>query len=236
MKFSNFIKKYEGTYNDYDGVYGVQCVDLIKLYVDKVLGVKPVSIGNAIEYWDKRYSSTYLKSNFRPYVNTLTFVPKRGDIAVFKSKSGNGHVSVCTGEGNVAYFYSYDQNYPNGKGEPMTLIKHNYKSVLGFLRPINQTNIDEALEKDDISFTTGKTYTLLYNMNVRKSANGSILKYSSLTDNAKKNAVKGSNAVLKSGTKVTCKGSKTVAGKVWVKIPSGWIAGYDLNSKKRYIK
>ena len=35
MTFDEFIKTYNGKKIDYDGVCGVQCVDLIKLYLDK---------------------------------------------------------------------------------------------------------------------------------------------------------------------------------------------------------
>lgn len=141
MRMDDWVKHNLGTYIDYDKVYGVQCVDLIKHYVDWVLDVKPESIGNAIEYFKKRNTSSYLKRNFTWIDNTPEFIPKKGDICVFTSKSGKGHVSVATGKGTTSYFYSYDQNYPSGKGEPMTEIKHSYKSFLGVLRPKNQSNI-----------------------------------------------------------------------------------------------
>ena len=52
MTFSEFIKKYLNKSTDYDDVSGVQCVDLAKHYIDKVIGVKPQSIGNANCYYD----------------------------------------------------------------------------------------------------------------------------------------------------------------------------------------
>lgn len=141
MIFDKWVNAYYGKKIDYDKVYGVQCVDLIKHYVENVLGIKPQSIGNAIEYYNKRKTSSYLKDNFTWLDNTPSFVPKKGDICVFTSKTGHGHVSVATGEGTTNYFYSYDQNYPNSKGEPMTKINHSYNSFLGVLRPKNQKNI-----------------------------------------------------------------------------------------------
>lgn len=144
VTFDAWVKANLGKGIDYDGVYGVQCVDLLKHYVENVLGITPQSIGNAIEYYNKRKSSSYLTNNFTWIDNTASFIPAKGDIAVFTSKSGIGHVSVCTGEGTTSYFYSYDQNYPNGKHEPMTKIKHTYTSFLGVLRPKDQTNIKEA--------------------------------------------------------------------------------------------
>lgn len=138
MTFDEWVKKYSGKAIDYDGTYGVQCVDLVKHYVKNVLGISPQSIGNAIEYYNKRNKVAYLKDNFRWHNNTPDFIPKKGDICVFTSKSGNGHVSVATGEGTTSYFYSYDQNYPKALHEPMTKIKHSYNSFLGVLRPKNK--------------------------------------------------------------------------------------------------
>lgn len=135
MTFDKWAKENLGKAIDYDGAYGVQCVDLAKHYIKNVLGITPQSIGNAIEYYNKRKTSAYLTVNFKWIDNTPEFVPKKGDLCVFTSKSGNGHISVATGEGTTLYFYSYDQNYPKAKHEPMTKIKHTYTSFLGVLRP-----------------------------------------------------------------------------------------------------
>lgn len=135
MTFNKWVKENLGKAIDYDGTYGVQCVDLAKHYIKNVLGVTPQSIGNAIEYYNKRKTSEYLTKNFKWIDNTAEFIPKKGDLCVFTSKSGNGHISVATGEGTTSYFYSYDQNFPKAKHEPMTKIKHSYTSFLGVLRP-----------------------------------------------------------------------------------------------------
>ena len=141
MTFDEWVKKNVGRGIDYDGTYGVQCVDLAKHYIKNVLGITPQSIGNAIEYYNKRKTSEYLTKNFKWIDNTPEFVPKKGDLCVFTSKSGNGHISVATGEGTISYFYSYDQNYPKAKHEPMTLIKHTYTSFLGVLRPKTKSSL-----------------------------------------------------------------------------------------------
>lgn len=135
MTFNKWVKENLGKAIDYDGTYGVQCVDLAKHYIKNVLGITPQSIGNAIEYYNKRKTSEYLTKNFKWIDNTAEFIPKKGDLCVFTSKSGNGHISVATGEGTTSYFYSYDQNFPKAKHEPMTKIKHSYTSFLGVLRP-----------------------------------------------------------------------------------------------------
>lgn len=135
ITFEKWVNTNLGKGIDFDGAYGVQCVDLAKHYIKNVLGITPQSIGNAIEYYNKRNSSKYLTDNFTWISNTPDFIPQKGDLCVFTSKSGNGHISVANGEGTTSYFYSYDQNYPSAKHEPMTLIKHSYKSFLGVLRP-----------------------------------------------------------------------------------------------------
>ena len=147
MTFEKWVKQNIGKGIDYDGTYGVQCVDLAKHYIKNVLGITPKSIGNAIEYYNKRKTSEYLTKNFKWIDNTAEFIPKKGDLCVFTSRSGNGHISVATGEGTTSYFYSYDQNFPKAKHEPMTLIKHSYNSFLGVLRPKNQANIGAEKKK-----------------------------------------------------------------------------------------
>ena len=65
MTFEKWVMQHIGRGIDYDGTYGVQCVDLAKHYIKNVLGVKPESIGNAIEYYNKRKTSEYLTKNFK---------------------------------------------------------------------------------------------------------------------------------------------------------------------------
>ena len=74
-------------------------------------------------------------------------------------------------------------------------------------------------------YKIGQTYTLMSDMYVRDKANGAKLKYDALTANAKANAKTNSygEAILKEGTRVTCKGVEEVDGKVWMRIPSGYV-------------
>lgn len=91
---------------------GVQCVDLAKLYIDKVLGIKPQAIGNAEAYWNRYKELSYLYDNFDRISNTPSFVPKSGDLVVWGRKHGVfGHIAIADGVGNISYFYSYDQNW-----------------------------------------------------------------------------------------------------------------------------
>lgn len=236
MKMDKWVKTYLGKQIDYDGVYGVQCVDLIKHYVKNVLGVTPESIGNAIEYYNKRKSSKYLTSNFKWISNTPKFVPQKGDICVFTTKSGLGHVSVATGEGTTSYFYSYDENYPSGKHEPMTKIKHTYSSFLGVLRPKKQDKIATPP-----TVKTGN-YKLKTKRGVYKGygSKTGLIKVASMTEDGKKHAVSKKatdDAYLKKNTTVTISEVKHLStGHLWAKIPSGYICIWNYQKDKMYIK
>lgn len=85
-------------------------------------------------------------------------------------------------------------------------------------------------------YAVGTTYALTVDLYVRSTANGAKVTYSALTANAKKNGYADSwgHAILKTGTKVTCKAIKDVNGATWMQIPSGWICA-KLN-EKIYVK
>lgn len=147
MNYNEFIATYNGKGTDYDGGYGVQCVDFIKLYLDKVFGIKPGAWGDAKYYWINFNKHPELVANFTRIANTPSFVPKKGDIMVWKGSlsgsDGCGHVAVCDGVGNTSYFYSYDQNW---QGKAAKRVKHNYNSVYGVLRPKDQSKITGVVE------------------------------------------------------------------------------------------
>ena len=65
MNFDTFVSTFLGKATDYDRAYGVQCVDLILLYIEKCITGKSAGFkGNAKEWWLNRKSSTWLKNNF----------------------------------------------------------------------------------------------------------------------------------------------------------------------------
>lgn len=86
-------------------------------------------------------------------------------------------------------------------------------------------------EKVESTFVTGRTYTTRVNLYVRKEANGDKMKLAELTENAKLKAFTDANgdAILRSGTRVTCKDSKVVGDSVWIQIPSGWVCAKSSN-------
>jgi hypothetical protein len=84
-----------------------------------------------------------------------------------------------------------------------------------------------------INYITGANYILQANLHIRKEPNGELLKMSDLTKNAYKNAYeKDGSAVLKSGTKVTCKSIRKIQdGSTWIQIPSGWVCAISKDGK-----
>lgn len=83
-------------------------------------------------------------------------------------------------------------------------------------------------------YEIGKIYTLQSNMYVRTKPNGTKLKFDALTADGKHNGHfdDQGNAILNSGTRVTCKDIQTVGKQVWMLIPSGWVCAVG---EKTYI-
>lgn len=155
MTFNEFVKLFDGKATDFDKGCGVQCVDLAKMYIYYVLGINPPSIGNAEAYFRRYDELSYLHNNFIRIYNTPSFVPQKGDIAVWGKKHDKyGHIAICDGVGTTKYFYSYDQNWIVKK---MHRVKHNYKDGFeGVLRPKNQ----KAINGDVMKYKIGQVVTL----------------------------------------------------------------------------
>lgn len=85
------------------------------------------------------------------------------------------------------------------------------------------------------TFIVGKTYTCQAEMKVRTGAgvNYSAKKHTQLTTDGQKHD-KDKDGCLDKGTVVTCLESKVVGNDVWVRTPSGWVAGYYNNTQ--YLK
>lgn len=160
MNYDEFISTYLGKSFDYDGVSGVQCVDLAKMYLDKVFEIKPKAWGNAKDYYEN-FNNLPLKSSFTRIANTANFVPKKGDIVVWGTGLGNkyGHIAIATGEGNTSQFYSYDLNWGS---KVVHKVLHNYKGFLGVLRPNDQTKIIERSDEAVRKYQNGSTEETVY--------------------------------------------------------------------------
>ena len=139
MNLDEFINKYKGSKIEYDNVSPYQCVDLVKMYAKKVLGLDFGAFGNAKDYYYNFEAIKTLKDNFTKIKNTPTFIPQKGDIVIW-GNGKYGHIAVATGEGTTRWFKSFDQNY--GIDKRCRIVKHDYKNFLGVLRPNNQIAIN----------------------------------------------------------------------------------------------
>lgn len=138
---------------DMDSSWGCQCMDLMHHYIAKVLGI-PRSVSPLVSkgpneiYFVKfkgknsitlSYGSKKVRLDKIP--NTLTSIPKVGDIIIWKAAKSNGyygHVGMFI-SGDANSFKSIDQNWYNAslkKGSPAKIVSHNYNDVAGYLRPV----------------------------------------------------------------------------------------------------
>ena len=127
MNVIEFFLQWNRKFNNFDSIYGNQCVDIIKQYFQDVLGLPPRK-GNAIDYWTDISGFQRIPRN---WFNT----PKPGDIIIWKSTASNiyGHIAICNWV-RMLDFGSFEQNLP--VGSPCHYQTHNYRGVVGWLRPL----------------------------------------------------------------------------------------------------
>ena len=111
-------------------------------------------------------------------------------------------------------------------------------TVISLIRKYNLTQYDDISapvepQKPSSQYTIGKVYILQSNMYIREKPNGSKLSLGDLTENGRKNAFEDQNgdAVMKKGTKVTCKEIAIPEKAIWMRIPSGWICAKSASGK-----
>lgn len=224
MKFDKFIETYKvGKGYDYDGVYGCQCVDLAKFYIDKVLEATPQSIGDAKEYWKKR-NQAYIKSLFKAVKGNAA---ARGDVFV-RDSGEHGHIGMVLSVDKDG-FAAIEQNA--GNCGTVKHLYHRFASDIHFLRPLNQANISNKPELN----AGDKVKLLANNICYVRAARKDAFTVADLT------AFKcGETAQLKKGTKLTAKAVDTVSGDMWVKASVGgievYLYAYNKKKDKAYIK
>ena len=111
-------------------------------------------------------------------------------------------------------------------------------TIMSIINSNNLTKYD-LISRETSKYVIGKNYTLQDNMFVRTGAgtNYSIKSVRELTEDGRKHAVSSNlndNAVLKKGTIVTCLEVVKENNNIWLRIPSGFVAGF--HDGKEYIK
>lgn len=144
IKITDFIKKYSGQVKGYpnDTYYNGECLSIVKLWMKEKYGFEPPPSGSnsAYGYWTNFPSP--LGQYYTKEANTPDLVPQEEWISIWNTNAGNGygHIEiVCDNKADKQYFNSFGQNW-NGKQGHIT--HHNYKNVVGFLKPKEQTMAD----------------------------------------------------------------------------------------------
>jgi hypothetical protein len=161
VQVKNWVESKIGTFLDFDGQYGNQCVDFYNYYLKECLDIQnPINaVGGVVNYAVDIFrnfsnDSTLGKLGVRAIINTPDLLPKFGDIIIYNTTKTNqyGHVEVFL-EGDLKKFVAVGQNTGKGTGiDPADVIKkinRNYNNVLGILN----TSIlitDETMSKYEI--------------------------------------------------------------------------------------
>lgn len=149
MTYDEFEKKYIGKAVDYDGVAGVQCVDLVDQYLDNCFGITGVWCDGAKDLYNNFETYPALVKSFERIPNTRDLIVQKGDIVIWGGGSW-GHTGIGNGEGDKDFFVTLEEN-TLGRHEPTQLVKHRFDSdianpCLGVLRPktMSVTNSPKA--------------------------------------------------------------------------------------------
>lgn len=159
MNYDEFEKKYLGRAVDFDGVAGVQCVDLVDQYLLDCFGITGVWCSGAKELYNNFSSYPALVQAFDRVPNTDGLIVRKGDIVVWGGGSW-GHVAIGNGEGDKSYFVSLEEN-TLGRHEPTQLVKHRFDSdisnpCLGVLRPKKAASAKKTIRGIDVSMHQGE--------------------------------------------------------------------------------
>jgi hypothetical protein len=137
MSIGQFVKKYNGKYLEYNNdAYKNQCKDLFSAYNKEVVGNDKYIYGDAKDLLNNAPKEYYDKAG----------TPQKGDAVIWGTGIGKyGHVAIFI-EGNKNGFTSFDQNFPIDS--PCHLQNHNYKNIIGYLRPkLTNNEIDMTIEE-----------------------------------------------------------------------------------------
>ena len=144
----SFYKAYVGKSIDYDGAYGVQCVDAFRVLCE-YLGIpsKPTPNNWADGYWIYRDSLGYSK-----YFDYITDYKKlqSGDVVIWKrgcKSHPSSHVAMAYKTSAVSSLQEFGQNQGTFRG--FTLKSTNFTDMLGALRPKQWAKADDLSQYTD---------------------------------------------------------------------------------------
>lgn len=133
--FNQFFKDFNGKFVEAEDPNNkFQCMDLAFRWCD-YLSIPRETIRHLYAYEVYTLPNDLTIKYFELVPNTPNAVPQTGDLVIFEKKVNGtaGHISISAGSGNINYFDSFDQNWSADK-RISTIIGHDYKYVLGWLR------------------------------------------------------------------------------------------------------
>ena len=193
------------------------------------MGQKCGSGKTATKYWDKTFFTTKTKEEYQVGVHTVI-------TDAFRSYKDTQQCIMNYYELLNTKLYSRVQAGVDYETQMRQIKQCGYmtsstevNSVINLIKKYNLTQYDGESNND---YIIGKTYALQSDMYVRKEPNGDRCEMKDLTKDGQKNAFEDDEgfAVLKKGTKITCKDIKALNA-IWVKAPSGWICARSVSGK-----
>lgn len=132
MKKDEFMKAFTNQYIgrgiDFDGSYGVQCVDGAKIGMMLLGCASPpaTGTGNATGYWYNRNSLPWISTQMQEVTSAVDV--NVGDMVIFSDPSPTGHVAWYAGDGKI-----FGQNQ-DGNNDGFSLRQMSSWTFLGALR------------------------------------------------------------------------------------------------------
>lgn len=130
MTLDHFLNLYHSQKVDYDRKYGYQCVDLFRMYIERVLGLpQPEGVKSAKDFWHNYEKMPRLAKYF-----DKTTEGRTGDFAIWDARPNNphGHIALIIGslKGEPLVFHQ------DGYSQQGATFKQLYTPyLLGFLHP-----------------------------------------------------------------------------------------------------
>ena len=176
---------------------------------------------------------------YADYVDNKAYVPislndnQRDALISFAYNCGADNLKkLCAGR-NAEQIADKLLAYNKAGGKALTGLTRRRKAEQElFLKPVKGEVAPVQLKK--ATYKVGKNYTTKENLNIRTAAAGAKKRWNKLSVSAKSHSINsGGYAILKKGTVVTCKETKTIDDNEWMRIPSGWICA--ISGEKVYI-
>ena len=202
-----------------------------------ILGQKVGSGKTATKYWDKTFFNartseeytigvnTPIKDNFRSYRSLEQCI-----FNYYELLNSSVYKKVLAGVDYKTQMMQIKKcGYMTSSTEVDTVINRINKYDL------TKYDIGTPVVQTQEPYVVGKVYTTTSDLNIREQPFGTKMKFECITQNAKEHAFFDDygNAILKKGTRVTCKAISKQTNSIWILIPSGWICAR--NSKDIYI-